>query len=321
MVFFFILAKIITLYIWNISFDGNYSYTDVELMKFLNKHNIENGVLKTKIDCENIEYILRTNYDDITWVSAEIKGTQIIVHIKENFDSHIAKAEDKPYNIISNVDGKIESIITRSGSPKVKAGDDIQKGQLLISGVLEIYNDNGEIGSYRLVNSDSDIYARVYVAYNSEFDLKYKEKKYSGKKNNIIQLDILGKSIYLSGFQKKFKDYNIVKDYHQLSVTDNFFLPIGYSTIKIKEYQNIDKIYSEEQANALVSEKINLFINKLNEKGIQIIENNVTISLENEKCISTGNFLVVEKIGEIQYIDETMLPQVAKEDTEGESAS
>ena len=315
-ILFFVIAKIITLYVWNISFEGNYSHTDIELMNFLNKNKIDNGIRKSKIDCEEIEYLLRTNYDDITWVSAEVRGTRIFIHIKENFDTYIAKVEDKPYNIISNVDGMIDSIVTRSGTPKIKAGDEVKKGQLLVSGIIEIYGDSEELINYRLVNSDSDIYARTYIEYNDEFELKHIEKEYTDRKNNILQVDILDKAFYLSLFQKKFKNYDIVKDYKQLSITDNFYLPMGYSNISIKEYKNIYRIYTEDEARAIEESKIEFFMQKLNEKGIQIIENNVTIVIENEKCIATGNFLVVEKIGEVQYVDDTMLPKISSSESE-----
>lgn len=314
-VIFFIISKIITLYIWNISFDGNYLYTDIELMNFLNKYNIENAIKKSKINCDEIEYLLRTNYDDITWVSAEIKGTQIIIHIKENFDTYIAKVEDKPYNIISNVDGTVESIITRSGIPKVKPSPNITKGQLLVSGIVEIYNDSNELCSYRLVNSDSDIIAKVYIDYNKEFDLDYNKKIYTNNHNNILEFDFFGKSIYLSGFQKKFHKYDIIKDHHQVSVTNNFYLPFAYNTIKINEYNYEKMKYTEEEAITKANDELNVYINKLSEKGIQIIENNVTIEIVNDMCVSKGNFLVLEKIGEISYISEKDIPIIAETET------
>ena len=195
-------------------------------------------------------------------------------------------------------------------------GDEVKKGQLLVSGILEIYGDSEELINYRLVNSDSDIYARTYIEYNDEFDLKYIEKEYTDRKNSILQVDIFDKAFYLSLFQKKFKNYDIVKDYNQLSITDNFYLPLGYSNISIKEYKNINKIYTEDEARAIEESKIEFFMQKLNEKGIQIIENNVTIVIENEKCIATGNFLVVEKIGEVQYVDDTILPQISSPENE-----
>ena len=91
---------------------------------------------------------------------------------------------------------------------------------------------------------------------------------------------------------------------------------MGYSNISIKEYKNIYRIYKEDEARAIEESKIEFFMQKLNEKGIQIIENNVTIVIENEKCIATGNFLVVEKIGEVQYVDDTMLPKISSSESE-----
>lgn len=315
-VMFFVLSKIISLFVWNISFEGNYSYTDVELMNFLKKHDIENGIAKSEIDCENIEYLLRTTYNDITWVSAEIKGTRIIIHIKENFDTHIAKAEDKPYNIISDTSGTVESIITRSGTPLVKKGDVVEAGQMMVSGVLELYNDSGDIINYHLVNADSDIYLRVTEEYCDEIELEYDKKIYTGETNNVLQLNFMGKSLYLSGIQKKFKDYEIVNDYYDVSITDNYYLPLGYNKICIKEY-NIEKAtYSEEEAKAILSQRLDNYINKLNEKDVQILENNVTIGIENNKCVARGNFVLVRKTGEIEYIDESSLPKITTEKEE-----
>lgn len=319
MTVFMILLKIISLYIWNISFDGNYSYTDVELLRFLNSKNIVNGLKKDEIDCENIEYLIRSEYNDITWVSAEIRGTQLIIHMKENFDTNIAKAEDKPYNIVSDVDGTIESIITRNGMPAIKKGDVVTKGQLLVSGVIEIRNDNAEVINYRLVNSDADIYAYVVHPYQDSFELNYQKKCYTGRDNSAIELSLFNHSIYLTGFVKDFKHFDIVKDYKELTLTKNFYLPVSVGKIKTNEYVLEDCIYSKEEAETLAGEKIQNYIQKLEQKGIQIIENNVKIEVNDKQCIMSGNFLILQKIGQIEYVDENALEPITEESTENET--
>lgn len=315
---FLILLKIISLYIWNISFDGNYSYTDVELMRFLNEHHITNGLKKKDIDCDNIEFLIRSEYNDVTWVSAEIRGTQLIIHMKENFDMNIAKEEDRPYNIISDVDGTIESIITRNGIPSVKKDDIVTKGQILVSGVIEILNDSKEVVNYKLVNSDADIYAYVTHEYSDSFDLAYKKKKYTGRDNTAFELSLFSHSVYLTGITKDFKNCDIVKDYKELSLTKNFYLPISFGKIKTNEYVYEDLIYTQEEAAALANERMNNYINKLEQKGIQIIENNVTIDVNDKQCIISGNFLVLQKVGQIEYIDEGSLEPITVQDSENE---
>lgn len=316
---FFLLLKIISLYIWNISFDGNYSYTDIELLRFLNANHIMNGIKKEDLDCGKIEYLIRSEYNDVTWVSAEIRGTQLIIHMKENFDMNIAKEEDRPYNIVSDVDGRIESIITRNGMPAVKKEDTITKGQLLVSGVIEILNDSKEVVNYKLVNSDADIYAYVTQEYNDSFDLAYKKKNYTGRHNSAIEINVFNKSIYLTGITKKFKDFDIISDYKDLTLTRDFYLPVSFGKIRANEYVYEDLIYTEEEATTLANERINNYINKLEQKGIQIIENNVKIDINDKQCIMSGNFLVLQKIGQVEYIDESSLEQITTENKENDT--
>ncbi|MCI8668257.1 MAG: sporulation protein YqfD [Lachnospiraceae bacterium] len=301
---FLLMGKLLSLFIWNISFDGNYSYTNVELMRFLNSKHVNNGLLKSDIDCDKIEYLLRTNYSDITWVSAEIKGTKLIIHIKENFDGYIAKNETRPYDIVSGTHGVITKIITRSGVPQVKAGDEITEGQLLVSGIVDTYGDNETFISRKFVQADADIYADEVLEYKDEFELIHPNKKYTGEKNNIYTVSILGKKIYLSLFQKKFKLSDVVTTDKQLSITDNYYLPLSTGKITVREYITDEAVYSEEEASQIAENNLEIFIKNLQEKGIQIIEKNVTIACDEKFCHASGTIKVNRQIGDVQYIDE-----------------
>ena len=301
---FLILIKIISLYIWNISVTGNYSYTEKFLIDFLNENDIKCVEKINELDCDEIEFIIRKNFNDIVWVSAEIKGTKLIIHIKENFDSNIAITEDKPYNIISNCNGVIESIITRDGSPKVKSGDTVENNQLLVSGVLELQNDNLEIYDYKFVNADADIYAYVREDFKQEFSMIYDKKIYTGETKKAFKINILDKSLYFSWFNKKYKSSEMVKDYRELSLTDNFYIPISYEKIKFIEYEVVDTSYTNDEAQIKANEIINNYIKNLNEKGIQIIENNVKIEISENKCFIYGDFLLLKQSGKIEYTNE-----------------
>lgn len=301
---FLLMGKLLSLYIWNISFDGNYSYTNVELMRFLNKNNVNNGLLKTNIDCDNIEYLLRTTYSDITWVSAEIKGTKLIIHIKENFDGYIAKNETNPYNIISDSAGIVTSIITRSGVPQIKAGDEITEGQLLVSGILDTYGDNETFVSRKFIQADADIYADIVLHYEDNFELTHQNKIYTGEENNIYTVNVLGKKIYLSLFKKKYKLSDVVTTDKQLSITNNYYLPISAGKINIREYESIEAVYTEDEACAIATNNLEIFIENLQEKGIQILEKNVTITCDDKICHASGTIKINRRIGDVSYIDE-----------------
>lgn len=101
---------------------------------------------------------MREDFDEITWVAAAVKGNHLYISIKENdsFEGEI-KSTEIPENIIASDDGTIESIITRSGTPLVKKGDNVEKGQVLVSGVINICDDSGEVIAKRGVTADADV--------------------------------------------------------------------------------------------------------------------------------------------------------------------
>ncbi|MDD5828230.1 MAG: sporulation protein YqfD, partial [Lachnospira sp.] len=136
-----VFVKIMSLFIWNISFEGNSKYTDSTLRKYLNELDINTGILINDVDCDYIETSMRNNYFDITWVSSEIRGTRLVIHVKESdsdiipddiiSDSSIDYDSVTADNLVASEDGNVVSIITRNGTPLVKAGDTVQKGDVL----------------------------------------------------------------------------------------------------------------------------------------------------------------------------------------------
>jgi len=74
------LFYVCSMYIWNISVEGEYYYTDSELVRFLKENNISTGTKIDNVDCGNIERLIRAKYSDIGWVSVRINGT----HMEKN---------------------------------------------------------------------------------------------------------------------------------------------------------------------------------------------------------------------------------------------
>ena len=135
------------------------------------------------VDCDSIETALRNDYPDITWVSAEISGTRLIVHIKENDGiKEDIQTDSTPRDIVATCSGVVTSMITRAGTPKVKPGDEVEKGQILVSGIVDVYNDAKEVVNQRPVSADADIFVRVDIPYEEHLPYLYEYKEYTGRK-------------------------------------------------------------------------------------------------------------------------------------------
>ncbi len=111
---------ILSLYVWQIEINGNHARTTDVLLSFLEENEIAHGMRKNKINCEEIETLLRTNYNDIIWTSVKLRGTRLIIDVQENTDTSIANiGEKEASDLFADKEAIITSIVTRNVSPYV----------------------------------------------------------------------------------------------------------------------------------------------------------------------------------------------------------
>ena len=88
---------------------------------------------------------MRTSFPEITWVSARVSGTRLLIHIKENeVLSTIPEKDETPCDIVASQPGIITSMVVRQGVAQVCVGDQVEEGQVLVSGRVPIIGDNEE---------------------------------------------------------------------------------------------------------------------------------------------------------------------------------
>ena len=68
----FMITRLCAMFLWNIDISGNYTYSDNELLECLDGWNIHTGTKISKIQCKELEKAIRLEYDDISFVSAQI---------------------------------------------------------------------------------------------------------------------------------------------------------------------------------------------------------------------------------------------------------
>lgn len=96
-------------------------------MGFLKEQGIHFGMSRKKISCSALAASLRREFPEITWVSAGFSGTGLRFEIREGTVGEKAEPEEKSCSLFSTLDGVIDSMVTRQGTPLVRAGDEIKK--------------------------------------------------------------------------------------------------------------------------------------------------------------------------------------------------
>lgn len=282
---FFMLLYTLSFFVWDIGYQGNVMYTDDELSHFLDTLGIRCGIMKNQVSCEELEAALRNQYNGITWVSARLSGTKLYVHVKENdVPLEIPVKDTTPCDLTADADGTITSMIVRSGIPMVKPGDEVVKGQILVSGAIPITDDGGTVVAEHYVHSDADIMARRTRQETKDISLWHGREEKTGRVRKGLMTNIGGHSfVYLlPNFRNT--EWRTVTEIRQVRLFGDFYLPVELGLITSQEVCSYDEKYTEKELEELGEAYKNEVAEKLMEKGVQIIENNVKILVNGSSC-------------------------------------
>lgn len=291
-----VLLYVLSMFIWNIHVEGNYSLSDEVILNYLESIQIVHGMAKRDIHGEEIEADLREHFPEITWTSAEVKGTRLIIHIQENEDAAPARIPDEePADLRASDTGTIVSMIVRRGTPRVSEGMEVQKGDLLVAGLVEIFDDAGETANSYYVHADADVRIQRTEHYRAEFDMNYSKKVYTGRTRTSFSLTFGRKRFDLKFWHRDtYEQSDLIASELPLKITENFYLPVTLGKYTEQEYVSTEVVYEREEAVARAKEEWALFFEKLRIKGLQIIENNVKIDISGDVCTAEGDYIVEE---------------------------
>lgn len=136
----------------------------------------------------------------------------------------------------------------------------------------------------------------------------------TGAEKKRYAVDFFGKVITLPALCSVFTCAEKTTDYKQLRLHGDFYLPLGIYCSTLKEYRTEQEIYTKEQAEAVATEKFNIYLSHLEEKNIQILEKNVIIDMDDKNCIMEGSVKVRKKAALRQETEQLVMPDT--EDTE-----
>ncbi|MBR1653457.1 MAG: sporulation protein YqfD [Clostridia bacterium] len=259
----------------------------IEILQIIQSEGVDIGKYKNKIYLQAIINKIRLEREDVAWVGMEIKGTNLIVKVVEADAKPEIINEEEYCNIVANKDGIITKVEAQNGTPAVREGDTIKKGDVLIQGWIEgKYTDN------RFVHAEGQVTAKVWysekekVYYNQSYENQTgnKEKKYSLNINNF--------KINFFKTLSKFENYDTISTVKKLKITSNFYLPL-----EIVVNENFEK-----QKNQVTYDK-----NEAKEIGINNLKNKLESQIPNKENISniyintkeTDEYLEVEVIYEV----------------------
>lgn len=145
--------------------------------------------------------------------------------------------------------------------------------------------------------------------YRYEVPTLVQKKAYTGKEKKRYSFWYRNKYIglYQNGISYRFYDKESEKE--QLCVMENFYLPFYIQTDIYREYQMKNHKIDKKEAKKMAADNLELFLSKLEEKGLQIIEKNVMMDKEKNSYIFQGTVLTKEKLESYRATKQLEVPK------------
>lgn len=280
-------------FVWEINISGNSGVPEENILKSANEMGLFTGTVASKHFVQDIEwYILREN-PELASVEINIQGSiaNILVNEREE-EPEMVSDDDIPTNIVASKYGIVRKINVFDGKGRVKPGDAVMTGDLLVSAVFEDSHNK-----LTLKHARAEVLAETDYSIEVKFPLEQTICETDKIKSLLFEIYFLGKSLKIGKTEDLPKEITVKEfDFFTVDLPIKLIITRYFS---VKE-NNItyDFDYGKEAANKLLlkKEKEELF-------KTEIISKRTRETIKNGEYIINSDYIVIMDIAEEQPIE------------------
>lgn len=134
----FSLIMLMNCFVWDITVKGSAKVPKETILESAYGAGLKAGTLRKSHNVKKLEWQILNENDMLAWVTVNIVGCKAEINVTEvSSEAKMMPDDDKPVNIIAERTGVIRAINVYDGFAKVKVGDVVKKGDLLVGAVFE----------------------------------------------------------------------------------------------------------------------------------------------------------------------------------------
>lgn len=244
-VLFVVAFYVLISFIWSIELSGNKKIESQFILERLESYGVKPGAIKFGIDTDKIVNYMMMDMKELAWIGVSIKGTKVKVEVAERVEPPDLVPKEIPCNIVAKRDGVIKSVIAKAGQEKVKEGDTVVKGQVLISGAVANKDEKIEA---RLVHAIGTIKARTWYEKECIVKPKVLDKERTGRVKDNYSTGIFTKKINLFQGEVPFENYDKIEIKKKICIGEDIVFPFEFFIDRYYEYRLVEKEIGIEEA-------------------------------------------------------------------------
>ncbi|HET7628419.1 MAG TPA: sporulation protein YqfD [Bacillales bacterium] len=228
--------------LWRVEIQGADPQTEQEISEVLQKLGVQPGKFIFSLPPEeDIQQEIAASVEKVSWVSLKIKGTTYQFDVVEK---ELPKKEKAltPRNLVAEKEAIIHDIYAEKGKPVVEPEDYVQKGDVLISGVIGGEERNKRVAAKGKVWGETWYESKVTLPLTTEL------KTHTGNSYVKRSLELFGFRLPYWGFAgPDFRHYDTRTKTTPLKFLQ-WELPIRFVKETLYETKRTKRTYSKKQA-------------------------------------------------------------------------
>lgn len=262
-----------SMFLWEIQVYGNERVSTGRILRALEEIGFSEGKcwLGMKSDVLQSELLLKV--PELAWVSFQIRGSRAEVIVTEGIQAPEIVDPEQPVSVEASHEGVIVQMTVLNGQPLVKRGDDVSKGQTLISGVAEDLQ-----GETRALHAMGSIRARTWWELTAAAPLEQQKKTPSGDTKTRWSLQIGKKRLNFyknSGISDG--DCDTIYKIYDFAIPGVFRMPVSL----IKETATESALSAESPNADLLAQTLNETLQRRIGPDGEVLESHLTQSEQN----------------------------------------
>ncbi len=179
--------------VWEFEVVGAETLDPAAILAQLEELGVAPGTLRSAIDPDALETEMLLREPRLRWLTVNVSGSRATVEVRERIDPPELLDRSSPQNVVASRAGVIEKIVVLEGKARVAAGETVEPGQLLVSGVLDMVNEELQTTrGVRLVSARAVVTARTWYEFSAKTPLFELQKLPTGVETEKISV-VLGK--------------------------------------------------------------------------------------------------------------------------------
>lgn len=298
---FCLLVYFLCSFVWTVDVVGTRRVSPELVRRIADKAGLRPGVLKYQVNGNDVADYIMQQIPDAAFVEVDVRARSVI-RIVERV---VAKRETTPCDIVAKKDGMIESLLVLAGSPRVKEGDVVKKGDVVISGIIQPPVAEGESQpnpiskpQVRYVAAKGIVRARVwYRSYGEALRSEIEEVK-TGRTTKIVCVKVGSKELIIKGPRKiPYRFYQLKVKQLKIPEWREITFPVEFVTIEAEEFKRVRVHHSEEDALRLATQQAS-------RKMAQLLPANAPVTRRYLRPVDSGDANLVAVVLTVETVEE-----------------